>query len=300
MLRRQIHPGSSQLWHLLLTLLIWEGPSGSPQNEPPNQAIPSSPPFLHPWLQLWSINLLQCHRATPTIPTENHFGSIPLPNLLLGDDTQQSPTWHRSSSSGWLVGVWLLLRVPGEWMISKICIFPPGLITSGFVNGKITSSLALAGGESSRLIQYLRKLHCRAQEAGGRNRLPVSVSAAGDNLCRHRLASVELTRKTSPLPWELGKDGIFSLLPWFGLRGALVQPFVQVLGCGLGPAAPWGGMGSFHGDPAAFPALPRLLELKWDLLSPDPAPARFWVLEVSPQVGSSGRGIHGSRSIPLC
>lgn len=120
---------------------------------------------------------------------------------------------------GCLVGVWLLLllRVPGERLIPKICLFPPGLIASGFVNGKITSSLALAGGESSRLIQYLRKLHCRAQEAGGRNRLPVSLSAAGDNLCRRRLESVELTTKTSPVPWEPAKHGIFSLLPRFGI-----------------------------------------------------------------------------------
>lgn len=148
-----------------------------------------------------------------------------------------------SSSSGWLVGVWLLLRVPGEWMISKICIFPPGLITSGFVNGKITSSLALAGGESSRLIQYLRKLHCRAQEAGGRNRLPVSVSA-GDNLCRHRLASVELAGKTSPLPWELGKDGIFSLFPCFGSRGAWCSPLCRC--CVVGWALQRRGVGWAH------------------------------------------------------
>lgn len=135
---------------------------------------------------------------------------------------------------GWLVGVWLLLHAPGEQVISKICIFPPGLITSGFVNGKITSSLALAGGESSRLIQYLRKLHCRAQEAGGRNRLPVSVSAAGDNLCRHRLASVELAGKTSPLPWEPGEDGIFSLLPWFGISRWLGGALCAGLSAGVG------------------------------------------------------------------
>lgn len=98
---------------------------------------------------------------------------------------------------------------------------------------KITSSLALAGGESSRLIQYLRKLHCRAQEAGGRNRLPVSVSAAGDNLCRHRLASVELAGKTSPLLWELGKDGIFSLLPWFGISSWLWRCLGAALSAGL-------------------------------------------------------------------
>lgn len=171
-------------------------------------------------------------------------------------------------------------------MMPKICIFPLGLITSGFVNGKITSSLALAGGESSRLIQYLRKLHCRAQEAGGRNRLPVSVSAAGDNLCRHRLASVELAAKTSPSPWQLGNDGIFSLPPWFGIPRWLLG---AALCAGL-PAGVqlWGGMGSFHGHPTAFPALPQLLEGEWDLLAPGTAPARFWVLEVGPAV----RGIH--------
>lgn len=177
---------------------------------------------------------------------------------------------------GWLVGVWLLplLRAPGEWMIPKTCLFPPGLIASGFVNGKITSSLALAGGESSRLIQYLRKLHCRAREAGGRNRLPVSVSAAGDDLCRHQLASAELTGKTSPLPRQPGKYGIFSGLAFpGGSRGVSGQPRAGVVfGCvwvALGPAAPAlrGGMGSFHRDPAAFPALPWLLEGEWDLLA---------------------------------
>lgn len=59
---------------------------------------------------------------------------------------------------------------------------------------------------------------------------------------------------------------------------------LQVLGRGRlwGPAAPWGGMGSFHGHPAAFPTLPRLLEGGWDLLAPSTAPAGFWVLEVGP------------------
>lgn len=139
---------------------------------------------------------------------------------------------------GWLVGVWLL-RAPGERRIPKICLFPPGLIAPAFVNGKITSSLALAGGESSRLIQYLRKLHCRAQEAGGRNRLPVSVSAAGDNLCRHRLASPGGARRKNLTlaPGSLEKLEFSPSSPGLAFPGgALGQPFVpgslQVPSCG--------------------------------------------------------------------
>lgn len=138
-LRRQFYPSFGICSSLCSSWGVSVSPC-HPKMTPIRQTHPH-PPFFHPWLQLWSTNLLQCHCANPTTPTEHHFGSIQLPNLLLLVRTPNNLSLGTRAAAwvGWLVGVWLLLqllRAPGEWMIPKICLFPPGLISSGFVNGK--------------------------------------------------------------------------------------------------------------------------------------------------------------------
>lgn len=86
----------------------------SPQNEP-YQAIPSSSLFFHHQLQLWSTNLLQHLCAIPSIPIEDPFGSIQLPNLLLLVRTPNNlPLGTRAAAwVGWLGSGCSVLQVSG-------------------------------------------------------------------------------------------------------------------------------------------------------------------------------------------
>lgn len=75
------------------------------------------------------------------------------------------------------------LRAPcaGRAGSLAILLLRSRLIASGFVNAKITSSLALAGGVEQQTYSIFKKAALQSREGWG-NRLPVSVSLPAETI----------------------------------------------------------------------------------------------------------------------